>query len=534
MKRKLLSLALVLAIAMSLSIPIPALAADEDSNTLGLPAGTYTYVDTAPVAEDDGTGQVQFLYAEDCLVWTIGTESGTEILASDTLKFFQGIYFSDRPVTDWFGSAEKDTEGYLGDVAGNLDITFGEDGKISYLNVTSPTTRVMAVLSSAITDKTLTVQGSTRGQPKLMQSCITLIGSTNALYLTVQGDVILDGLTIGNDGAGNGLSSDKIGGDTFVVGSVTVDGTIEWHNKMGVITALSTEPGILETNGYDISMTGGSNIGRVGRNLTISTGSDKAGDIMIGTYVTTDATRGGLLPNADTSSDGVTISTSGSLIAGLGDVVIGTNDEKAVNIDIVGNIQGANVTIQPVNYGEVASVNGSIGSITANGDITVTVGSIAGETSATSVISSSEGTMEFEVSSGSSGNAAGILIGNLTALNGNIALVTGEISGGIGTVSAPNGTVSLDVAYANNVTFASVPVTVDGALTTLTGYNIAGNHYFRPADLTSLLSANVTAAECIVDGVSYYKLRDVLQILDYAVEWNGATITIRTTGSYSA
>ncbi|MCD7860278.1 MAG: hypothetical protein LUH51_09030, partial [Firmicutes bacterium] len=135
---------------------------------------------------------------------------------------------------------------------------------------------------------------------------------------------------------------------------------------------------------------------------------------------------------------------------------------------------------------------------------------------------------------GCTGNASGNLLGNFPSINCNIALVTGEISGGIGTISVPNGTVSLDVAYANNVISASVPVTVDGALTTLTGYNIAGNHYFRPADLTSLLSANVTASECIVDGVSYYKLRDVLQTLDYAVEWNDATITIRTTGSYSA
>lgn len=423
---------------------------DASSSFGGLPAGTYTYVSAAPEAEaGSGEGQVQFDYFSDTLTWSLDTDSGTETgsaaLTGDALRFFQGLYLSDRPVTDWFGSAEKETEGYAGDVAGNVAITFTEEEKIAAIRVISATTRVQAILSQDITDAALTISGTTRGQPNLMQSCITLIGSVNALYLTAQGDVILDNLSVGNNGEGAGLNADKIGGDTFVIGTVSVDGTVEWYNKMGVITALADQPGVLVTNGQDITMCGGSNIGRVGRDLTISTGEDLGGNITIGATVTTDSTRGGLLPNADTSADGVTISTSGSIIAGLGDVTIGTNTEKSVKIDVIGNIQGENVTIQPVDYGAAADVNGSIGTVTATGSIEITVGAVLGASTATSVVSSSEGTLTTQVESGNAGNEDGVVIGDLTALNGDITLITGAVNGSVGTISAPNGTVTTQI-----------------------------------------------------------------------------------------
>lgn len=513
-------LALSLVLTMTLGMTMTVSAADAEGGFDALPAGTYTYVDASPAAGENA-GQVQFDFAEDTITWAFGAESGEEKLAGDELKFFQGLYLADRPVTDWLGGATKNTEGYAGEVAGNVDITFTDDGKISYIYVKAGPTRAVAILSEDITAPTLTVAGTTRGQPNLLQSCITLMGSTNALYLTRQGDVILDNLTIGNDGSGNGLKGDKIGGDTFVVGTVFVDGTVNWNNKMGVILPLDSEPGVLETNGYDISMTGGSNIGRVGRDLTISTGADKGGSITIGATVSTDSTRGGLNPKADTSSDGVTLNTSGKLIAGKGDVVIGTNTEKAVVIDLIGGIVANSVTIKPTHYGAKGNITGAIGNIDAIGDITIDVGTVnAG---------SSQGTTNavhgFTVWEGA-GLADGNVIGTLTSANGDISLTTGAVHGGLAGFSA-KGTVTLNVA---GVSAGASALIVDGRAVSLTGYTIAGNHYFRLDDLTNVIPAlqgkEINSTAYSVNGGCYYKLRDVAADAGFSVDWDSAAKTV--------
>lgn len=525
--KKFLALTLILTIALGMAVTVSA--ADGESGFDALPAGVYTYVDAEPVAGENA-GQVQFDYWNDTITWAFGTESGMEKLSGDELKFFQGLYLADRPVTDWLGGATKDIEGYAGEVAGNVDITLTEDGKISYIYVTAGPARAVAILSANITAPTLTVAGTTRGQPNLLQSCITLMGSTNALHLTKQGDVILDHLTIGNDGAGNGLSGNKIGGDTFVVGTVFVDGTVEWHGMMGVILPLDSEPGTLETNGYDINMTGGSNIGRVGRDLTISTGADKGGNITIGATVSTDSTRGGLIPKADTSNDGVTLNTSGKLIAGTGDVVIGTNTEKAVIIDLIGGIDANNVTIQPTHYGAKGNVTGAIGNINAAGDIVIDVGTVnagndQGNTNAVHGFTVWEG----------AGLADGNVIGSLTSASGNISLSTSTVNGGLAGFSA-KGTVTLDM---DGATAGTAALTVDGKAISLKGYIIAGSHYFTMADLNGAISAlasqtiSVTAVN--VNGSSYVKLRDVGAAADFSIDWDSAsgTIIIDTTKGYT-
>lgn len=519
-------LALLLALTLVPGLAATASADEAESGFGGIPAGTYTYTDTAPAAEaGSGKGQVQFDFFAETLSWAYGGDSaatGSAKLSGDELKFFLGLYLSDRPVTDWLGGATKDTEGYAGAVAGNVDITFNESGEISYLYVTAGPTRVTAILSQDITAPVLTVAGTTRGQPNLLQSCITLVGSTNALYLTKQGDVVLDGLTIGNDGTGNGLKGDKIGGDTFVAGTVRVDGAVNWNNMMGVILPLDSRPGVLETNGYDIIMTGGSNVGRVGRDLTISTGADKGGDIIIGATVSTDSTRGGLLPTADTSGDGVTLNTRGQLIAGQGDVIIGTNTEKAVIIDLIGGITANNVTIQPTHYGAKGNVTGAIGNINAAGDITIDVGDInAGNSQG-----NTNEVHGFTVWEGA-GLADGSVVGTLTSAHGSISLTTGAVNGSLDGFYAA-GDVTLDVA---GTTFGTVALNVDGRSLSLNGCLIAGNHYFTLDDLTGAIPAlagktlDVTTVK--INGGSYVRLRDVADAAGFELDWNG-TVFINT------
>lgn len=440
------ALALVLALVMVLGMATQSLAASSGDSLAELPAGIYTYVDETPAVEEGAAaGQIQFLYWANSILWDNGAESGRAVLSGDELRFFQGLYLSDRPVTDWLGGATKDVEGYAGEVAGGVNITISDTGKISKIHVTNPKTRALAVVTKDIVDDTLVVQGITRGRPNLLQSCITLMGSVNGLYLTVQGDVILDELTIGHNADGVGLKADKIGGDTFVVGTVNIDGTVEWFNKMGVILPLDSQPGAIVTTGKDIVMTGGSNIGRVGRNLTISTGEDLGGDIILGQTVSTDSTRGGQSPTADTSNDGVTINTSGSIIAGKGDVIIGTNTEKAVIIDLIGSIQGNNVTIKPDNRGTVGDVTGAIGNITATGNIDIQIGSVnagadQGNTNTT------HGFTNWE--SDADGNAC--VIGSLTSTGGNITLTAGEVNGSIANITAA-GTVTVTADRANSI-----------------------------------------------------------------------------------
>ena len=446
MKRLKKILAVTLALIMVLGVATQTMAASGGDSLDDLPAGIYTYVDAAPsVKEGAAAGQIQFLYWANSILWDNGTKSGRAVLSGDELRFFQGLYQSDRPVTDWLGGATKDVEGYAGEVAGGVNITINDTGKISKIHVTNPKTRTLAILTKDIVDDTLTIQGITRGRPNLLQSCITLMGSVNGLYLTVQGDVILDELTIGHNKDGVGLKADKIGGDTFVVGTVNIDGTVEWFNKMGVILPLDSQPGAIVTTGKDIVMTGGSNIGRVGRNLTISTGEDLGGDIILGQTVSTDSTRGGQSPNADTSNDGVTINTSGSIIAGKGDVIIGTNTEKAVIIDLIGSIQGNNVTIKPDNRGTVGNVTGAIGNITATGNIDIQIGSVnagadQGNTNTT------HGFTNWE--SDADGNAC--VIGSLTSTGGAITLIAGEVNGSIANITAA-GNVTVTVERANSI-----------------------------------------------------------------------------------
>ena len=240
---------LALILALSLALGAAVLAAGPAGTLAGLPAGTYTYVETLTA-----DGQLCYDRGAAALAWRLDGRSGTLALYGDALALFESLWLSDRPVTDWFGGAAKDVEGYAGAVAGGVELTVTESGRLSAISVTNPATRTVAVLAAPLCEAQLTVRGATRGKPKLLQSCITLCGSVNGLSLTKQGDVVLDGLTIGHDAEGVGLRSDKIGGDTFVVGTVRVDGRVEWHNRMGVLLPLESRPGVLETNGQDITI----------------------------------------------------------------------------------------------------------------------------------------------------------------------------------------------------------------------------------------------------------------------------------------
>lgn len=525
--RKPLALALVLMLALGMALSVSA--AEGESGFGGMPAGTYTYVSGDPTAEA-GTdeGQVKLDYLTDTIVWAFGGQSGSAVLSGDALKFFQGLYLSDLPVTDWFGGDPKDTEGYAGAVSGYAKFTLDGAGRISAIDVSAnPATRATAVLSKDITAETLTIIGITRGQPNLLQSCITLVGSVNGLYLTKQGDVILNHLTIGSGADGVGLKADKIGGDTFIVGRVFVDGSVEWHNLMGVILPLGSESGILETNGQSISLTGGSNVGRVGRNLSIIS---NGGDITIGAEVTTDSTRGGLLPNANTSNDGVTVNTSGRIIAGAGNVTIGTNTEKAVIIDLIGEIQGNNVTIKPNNRGTVANITGAIGNINATGNIDIEVGAVNVNTGDANVNDTNGFTSWV-----SAGNDGSNVIGSLTSENGSIKLKAGAVNGGIGALSAPKGTVTLEVESADSVSARRAPLSVNGQAVSLDGYLINGNYFFTLDSLAGVLSGvdltGVAVPAISIGGSNYCKLRDVGAAAGFGVDWDAAAGTvIITTG----
>lgn len=583
-------LALTIVLVMALCMPLNSLALNGTSGIaasgLGnLPAGTYTYVSEKPVAEaGSNAGQVQFIYRnENNLVWAFGSEgkvtTGVETLTGDELEFFKGLYLSDRPVYDWLASAPRDTDGYAGNVAGNLLITISENGKISRLRLDSGLVQMLAILSKDITDDTLTVSGATRGQPNLLHSCITILGSTNCLHLTDQGNVILDNLSIGSNEEGVGLKADKIGGDTFIAGTVTVDGKVEWNCRYANIQPVNADkPATLLTTGKDITM-GGMNIGRTGRNLTISTGEGLGGNITIGAVVSVDYGRGAPLPDPSTGT--LVLSTSGNIIAGLGDVIIGTNTDRRVNIDSIGNIQGANVIIKPTRNGTPSDIQGSIGDITATGNIDIEIGKANS-------------------------------IGNLTAQSGNITFVSGPISGNVGDITASNGTVDLTIGGVKDIGRVlgakivknigtesgadgtpaeptSSVVVVNGKTVAFDAYTINGSNYFKLRDIAYTLSgtekqfdvywldgvANTiitltsgrtytvvggemkgkgsgtkTAAPTdwtvyldgkqvsltsykIDDGI-YFKLRDIARAFDFSVTWDGAknTIVIDTSKGY--
>ena len=422
------------------------------NDTFGhMPAGTYTYVASDPSADaESGKGQVSFIYDEEGadLIWEAVNEGtiieGSEDISGDVWEFFYGVFLSDLPVTDWLQGEPKDTEGYAGNVSGNLDITITEDGKISALAVTSAATRVTAVLTPDITAPVLTVTGITQSRPYFLQSCITMVGAANALNLTRQGDVILDNFTAGSDENGIGLYGSKIGGDTFISGTFFIDGAISWNSKMGVITALEGEPGgTIMTNGQEIVINGGSNTGRAGRILNIIS---NGGDIKIGTMVSTDQTRGGIIPNP-TAPDILSVSTSGIIDAGSGDVIIGTDarEDKGVEIDRLGTVKGNNVIIKPVNYGEPGNIVAYIGNIEAEGNVEIEAGIINTGGVQTSSFSSSDGTIErvIEVDEALI-DKSGIVIGDITSENGNITVKASKVYGKVGTFTAPNGTVTTE------------------------------------------------------------------------------------------
>lgn len=454
-----------------------------------IPDGRYTYVSTPPTASaGSGLGQIQFDNLTHSITWSLGVESvftGHTTLSGDELLFFQGLYISDLPVTDWFGAGPKNTEGYAGDVSGHLLMDF-TGGKLSRLRLDSATTNIVAMVTRDITAPTLEISGKTRGQPKLLQSRITLDGSTNGLYLTMQGDVILNHLTIGHNEEGVGLKSDKVGGDTFIVDTVTVDGRVEWHSHGGVILPLAGRPGVLQTNGHDITVTGNF-IGRVGKDLTFSTGEGAGGNITIGATLATDVKYTKGAPEIGTTPATMTLSLGGTLMAGLGNVVIGTNPEGGIAFDMVGNIQGRNVTIRPTDHGAVAPLLRSIGDITAEGNI------------------------DIELAGINEGGEVAAAIGTLTSASGNICLRTGPIRGTVGNIFAPNGSVCIhteSAASVGAVTGRTVekhigisvngglisaepltdPVLVNGSTVSLCAYRIHQCPCFRLRDIAFVLS----------------------------------------------
>lgn len=355
--------ALVLALLLVLSFGA---AAAEPDGLAGLPAGTYTYTD-----ELTADGQLCFDWAEKTLAWRADGKSGAIALSGDALAFFQSLYLSDVPVYDWLASALRSTEGYQGNLAGNVELTFDAESRLSQIKTLSGLVQMTAAVTAELCAPLLTVDGATRGQPNLLHSCVTLVGSVNGLFLTRQGNVVLDNLAIGADAEGVGLRADKIGGDTFLAGTVTVDGKVLWNCRYANIQPVhAEEPATLLTNGQDIVM-GGMNIGRAGRSLTLSTGAG-GGDIIIGAEVTVDYGRG--KPLEDPSKGALLLSTTGDLLAGEGNVVIGTNTYRRVTIDTVGNIQGANVTVAPTDNGKPTDVQGSIGDVTAAGKLTIRTG----------------------------------------------------------------------------------------------------------------------------------------------------------------
>lgn len=486
MKRKTLSIALIIVLILMFSTVGIVSAESTTTEFAALPAGTYTYVDTSPTAQaGSNEGQVQFIYSQNELVWAFGgqtVETDSAILTGDELQFFIGLYLSDRPLYDWLASDSRDTEGYEGNVSDNFLITFTDSGKISTLRVDNGITNVIAILSSNITDDTLIVSGATRGQPNLLQSSITLFGSTNALWLTDRGNVVLNELSIGHNEDGIGLISDKIGGDTFIVNTVNVDGIIHWYSRYANLQPVQAgEEATLSTNGQDMILSGCS-VGRMGRTLNFTTG-EGGGNIIIGETVSTDYGRADPLPDPSTGT--LTLSTSGSIDAGEGDVIIGTNTERVVKIDVIGSIHGANITIKPTDNGTVTDLAQSIGNITATGNVDILIGKVNESNDATQVF------------------------GSITA-DGNVTLVAGDINGTIGDVSA-SGNVTMQVASAiavGEVTgttvekdvgevsadnqISAVPISssvlVDGQTIVFDAYTVNGNNYFKLRDIAYALS----------------------------------------------
>lgn len=530
-------LALILTLCMVSGMAMSAAAAGAETGLATLPAGTYTYVDALAAVEGDN-GQMRFDYGTGTLAWAIGTQNGEVKLSGDELEFFQSVYLSDRPVYDWLASAMRDTDGYAGNVAGNFLITLDENGDISGLRLDSGLVQVTAVVSKEITADTLTVSGATRGQPNLLHSCITLVGSANSLFLTAQGNVVLDNLTLGANADGVGFAGDKIGGDTFIAGTLYVDGRVEWLNRYANIQPVhADEPAVLETNGQDIIM-GGMNIGRVGRDLTLTTGADKGGDIIIGQTVSVDYGRGG--PLADPSTGTLTLSTSGDLIAGEGNVIIGTNTERKVTINSIGNIQGANVTIAPTHNGAPSEVTGTIGNIDAAGSVEITLASVGGigEICADKVVKDI-GTAQVETASAVPAFAAVSVNGGKVELdsyciNGHNYFKVRDLA------QILSGTEKqFEVYWQDNMAGTTITLTSGRAYTPNGSELAAPGTALKeavPGSWSAYLDSKpVSIASYIIDGVGYFKLRDLAKAMDFGVAWDGTggTIVIDTAAGYT-
>ncbi len=524
-------LAWTLVLIMALSTVMAASAAPGEKGLDALPAGTYAYVNETPVAEAGANvGQVQFTYATNQLAWASDGKTGVETLTGDELDFFQSLYLSDRPTYDWLASAARNTEGYAGNLDKGLLITLNEEGDISTLRLDSGLVQVTAAVTKEITADTLTISGATRGQPNLLHSCITLMGSTNGLHLTVQGNVVLDNLQIGcNPESGVGLSADKIGGDTFVAGTVLVDGTIQWNCRYANIQPVhADEPATLATTGKDIIM-GGMNIGRTTRDFTITTG-EGGGDIVIGAEVSVDYGRGG--PLADSSTGTLLLSTTGDIIAGEGNVIIGTNTERKVTIHTIGNIQGANVTIKPTHNGKAAPVQATIGDITATGNVEIELASAQGigAISASNVVKNVGVAAEVQSVSATPIESAVTVDGKAVefdayTINGNNYVKIRDIA------SALSGTdKQFEVYWQDGVANTTITLTSGKAYTAVGGEMAPKGTAAKDAKANSwsiyLNSKMVTIASYEIGGQTYFKLRDLGTAMGFGVDWNAGAKTV--------
>jgi len=477
-----------------------------------IPSGTFTYVERDPEGSGEN-GEIRFVYdaeeGEDNVFWALDSESGSFAAEGDTFNFFEELYISGRPLYDWLASNMRSTEGFEGNLSDQLLLSF-EDGLLSGITVTDGTANVVALVTKDITAPDLILDGATRGQPNLLQSSITLMGSANCVEVTHQGNAVLDNLTLYGNDEGVGLKASKIGGDVFVVGTLYVDAEVHWYSRYGNIQAIKMDAeATLETNGQTIDLRG-ANIGRM-RALNLKS---NGGDIIIGTEVSNDYARGGLLE--DLTKGTLSYSNTGYIDAGDGDVIIGTNTEKIVSLDIVGDITANNVTIKPTDNGTPSPVARSIGNITAKGDVDIVLGDV------------------------NAANGPSSVIGDITA-GGKVSLVAGVVNGYIGSIEA-GGEVNVSVkGCANADTLAD---SIKGSPVTTDIGTEFGSNMVEAAPYTGkiLLNGEDTGMKgYLIDGALCIDIRDLLYKLDGTakesyVSWTGATsgiLTINTNQDYA-
>ena len=472
-----------------------------------IPDGTFTYV----AGEPDGSGedgQIRFVYAAeegaDNVFWALGSDSGSFRAEGDVFNFFEELYISDRPLYDWLASNMRSTEGFEGNLDGQLKLSF-EEGLLCGIAVTDGTANVVALVTSDITAPDLVLDGATRGQPNLLQSSITLMGSANCVEVTRQGNAVLDNLTLYGNNEGVGLKASKIGGDVFVVGTLYLDAEVQWYSRYGNIQAIKNDSeATLETNGQTIDLRG-ANIGRM-RALNLKS---NGGDIIIGTEVSNDYARGG--PLEDLSKGTLSYSNTGIIDAGDGDVIIGTNTEKIVSLDIVGDIIANNVTIKPTDNGTPSAVARSIGNITAAGDVDIVLGDV------------------------NAANGPSSVIGDITA-GGNVSFVAGVVNGYIGAINA-GGEVNISVKGCANADTLADSITGSSVETDI-GTEF-GSNMVDAAPFTGkiILGGEDTGMKAyVIDGAICIDVRDLVYKLDGTskesyISWTGATSGILTINS---